>query len=92
MWLVEMFKKNDMDTYKLILLIENHITVSTLGRNLKTALKFAVTRFFLGPLSWLYAVHTIAGPAFRVIAPCTILIAAMRIRLQLENKLNIKES
>ena len=89
--LLELFRKNDTITYKLILFIEDQISTSTLGKNLKTAVKFVFARIIFGPASWLYAIYSVAGPAYRVIVPCTILIAAMRRRLLLKNKLGIKD-
>ncbi len=90
-WLLELFRKNDLTAYKIILFIEDQISTSLLGRSLKTAVKFVFARIIFGPASWVYAIYSIAGPAYRVMVPCTILVAAMRRRLLLKNKLGIKD-
>ena len=63
----------------------NAIAKTILGRGLSLAANASITRglsVIVGPigiiLSALWSVYDIAGPAYRVIIPCTILIAAYR--------------
>ena len=67
------------------MIIVNAIAKAILGRGLSLAINSGITKglsVLVGPigmiLTALWTVYDIAGPAYRVIIPCTILIAAYR--------------
>ena len=77
--LIQVFRAGGFASYKITLIIVNAIAKAILGRGLSIARGLSV---LVGPigiiLTALWSVYDIAGPAYRVIIPCTILIAAYR--------------
>lgn len=83
--LIQVFRAGGFASYKITLIIVNAIAKTILGRGLSLAANASITRglsVIVGPigviLSALWSVYDIAGPVYRVIIPCTILIAAYR--------------
>lgn len=97
--LIEVFRADGVDAYKILLMIEDALAIKTLGRGIKSAAKFALVRLFSsflgGPISLVlntyFAITDIAGPAYRVTIPCTLLIAAMRKKVDIKEKLNVQD-
>lgn len=89
------FRSGGFASYKITLIIVNAIAKTILGRGLTLAANAGLTRvlsIFAGPIgvaiTTLWTAIDISGPAYRVIIPCTILIAAFRHELRL--KINIE--
>ena len=83
--LIQVFRAGGFASYKITLIIVNAIAKAILGRGLSLAVNASIARglsVLVGPigiiLTALWSVYDIAGPAYRVIIPCTILIAAYR--------------
>lgn len=83
--LIQVFRAGGFASYKITLIIVNAIAKTILGRGLSLAVNAGITRglsILVGPigiiLTALWSIYDIAGPAYRVIIPCTILIAAYR--------------
>ena len=83
--LIQVFRAGGFALYKITLIIVNAIVNAILGRGLSLAVNASIARglsVLVGPigiiLTALWSVYDIAGPAYRVIIPCTILIAAYR--------------
>ena len=83
--LIQVFRAGGFASYKITLIIVNAIAKTILGRGLSIAVNASFARglsVIVGPigiiLTALWSVYDIAGPAYRVIIPCTILIAAYR--------------
>nr|WP_170999114.1 ubiquinol-cytochrome C chaperone family protein [Veillonella tobetsuensis] len=83
--LIQVFRAGGFASYKITLIIVNAIAKAILGRGLSLAVNAGITSglsVLVGPvgiiLTALWSVYDIAGPAYRVIIPCTILIAAYR--------------
>lgn len=97
--LLEVFRTDGVGAYKIILMIEDALAIKTLGRGVKSAAKFALVRLFGsllgGPISLVlntyFAITDIAGPAYRVTIPCTVLIAAMRKKIEIKERLNVQD-
>lgn len=83
--LIQVFSAGGFASYRITLIIVNAIAKTILGRGLSIAVNASIARglsVIVGPigiiLTALWSVYDIAGPAYRVIIPCTILIAAYR--------------
>lgn len=83
--LIQVFRAGGFALYKITLIIVNAIVNAILGQGLSLAVNASIARglsVLVGPigiiLTALWSVYDIAGPAYRVIIPCTILIAAYR--------------
>ena len=83
--LIQVFRAGGFASYKIILIIVNAIAKTILGWGLSLAANASITRglsVIVGPIGVilfaLWSIYDIAGPAYRVIIPCTILIAAYR--------------
>lgn len=82
---INIFRAGGFASYKLTVIIVNAIAKAILGRGLSLAGNAALTRamsIFAGPIGLaitaIWSLIDIAGTAYRVTIPCTILIAAMR--------------
>lgn len=85
LFLVNIFRAGGFASYKITLIIINAVAKAVLGRGLSLAANAALARamsIFAGPIGLavtaLWTLIDIAGPAYRVTIPCTIIIAAMR--------------
>lgn len=85
MFLVSIFRSGGFASYKLTLIIINAVAKAVLGRGLSLAANASLAKamsIFAGPIGLaitaLWTLIDIAGPAYRVTIPCTIIIAAMR--------------
>ena len=83
------FKLGGFASYKLTVIIANTVAKMVLGKGLTFATNAALTKamsVLTGPLGIilvaLWTMYDIAGPAYRVTIPCTIMIACMRRELQ----------
>ena len=79
------FRCGGFASYKLSLIVVNAVAKAILGRGLSLGLNAALTKslsVIVGPIgiamTALWTALDIAGPAYRVIIPCTVLIAAYR--------------
>lgn len=79
------FRYGGFASYKLSLIVVNAVAKAILGRGLSLGLNAALTKslsIIVGPIgiamTALWTALDIAGPAYRVIIPCTVLIAAYR--------------
>ena len=83
--LIQVFRAGGFASYKITLIIVNAIAKAILGRGLSLAANAGIVKgisILVGPIgiivTALWSVYDLAGPAYRVIIPCTILIAAYR--------------
>ena len=83
--LVGIFRVGGFASYQLVAIVANMVVKMVLGRGLSIAANAALIRafsFFAGPiglaLTAAWTIVDIAGPAYRVIVPAVIYIAAMR--------------
>ena len=83
--LIQIFRAGGFASYKITLIIVNAIAKAILGRGLSLAANAGIVKgisVLVGPIGMivtaLWSVYDLAGPAYRVIIPCTILIAAYR--------------
>lgn len=83
--LIQIFRAGGFASYKITLIVVNAIVKAILGRGLSLAANAGLARaigVITGPigmiLTSLWTIYDLAGPAYRVIIPCTILIAAYR--------------
>lgn len=83
--LIQLFRAGGFASYKITLIIVNAMAKAILGRGLTLAANAGLARVLsiaTGPigiiLTALWSIYDLAGPAYRVIIPCTILIAAYR--------------
>lgn len=84
------FRYGGFASYKLSLIVVNAVAKAILGRGLSLGLNAALTKslsIIVGPIgiaiTTLWTALDIAGPAYRVIIPCTVLIAAYRHEYEL---------
>lgn len=84
------FRYGGFASYKISLIIVNAVVKTILGRGLSLGLNAAFTKslsVLVGPigifLTTLWTAIDLAGPAYRVIIPCTVLIAAYRHEYEL---------
>lgn len=84
------FRYGGFASYKISLIIVNAVAKAILGRGLSLGINAAFTKslsVFVGPigilLTTLWTAVDLAGPAYRVIIPCTVLIAAYRHEYEL---------
>jgi uncharacterized protein YaaW (UPF0174 family) len=83
-----LIRKSGFAAYKVALIVANAVAKAILGRGLSLATNAALVRaisVFAGPIGWaitgLWTLIDLAGPAYRVIIPCTIHVAYMRAKL-----------
>ncbi len=93
--LISIFRSGGFLSYQLALIIANTIAKMILGRGLTLATNATITRVLgvlTGPIGMalvtLWTLFDIAGPAYRVTVPCTILIAVMRKEVELRKYKN----
>ena len=91
------FQLGGFASYKLTVIIANTVAKMILGKGLTFAANAALTKamsVITGPLGMilvaLWTIYDIAGPAYRVTIPCTIMIACMRRELQVREDEIIK--
>lgn len=83
--LIGLIRAGGFKAYKVTVILANAIVKAAIGRGLPLAVNAGLTKavsIFAGPvglaLSTLWTAYDIAGPAYRVMIPCTILIAVYR--------------